>query len=138
MYKTSVITLFLLSIAAVSAEDAKQADGIHVADKSFPWQVFIDRGKLLGCIYDSRFYSLGSILILESLPRKCELASDRNGTWNQLSEIELLQFKESIETQRKLEQESTYIGSDPVTEDEARVIRYLRKSIATAGHKKRL
>jgi hypothetical protein len=65
-------------------------------------------------------------LILESLPRKCGLATDRNGVWEQLSESELLLFKESIETEQALQRESTYIGGAPINKSEARLIRYLR------------
>ena len=120
------LLLLLISFGSISVPFAEKADGIDVNDKSFPWELVIDRGKILGCVYENRFYSLGSILILESLPRKCGLATDRNGIWEQLSETELLLFKESIETQQVLERESTYIGGAPLNRAEARLIRYLR------------
>jgi hypothetical protein len=100
--------------------------GIHVNDTTFPWELVIDRGKILGCVYDNKFYSVGSILILESLPRKCGQDSDRSGIWQQLSETELALFKESLEAQQQLEREATLIGNKPITKEEARVIRYLR------------
>ena len=127
------LTLLVLCLTYNSApcagEPANFADsGISVSDKNFPWQLVVDRGKILGCVYDNKFYSLGAILILESLPRKCELASDRNGLWEQLSEAELLLFQESIEKQQNTQQEATYIGNDPINDEEARLIRYLRSA----------
>lgn len=127
------LTLILFCMAygtAPYAEDfASLTDGgISISDKNFPWQLVVDRGKILGCVYDNKFYSLGAILILESLPRKCELASDRNGLWEQLSEAELLLFQESIEKQQATQREATYIGNEPINDDEARLIRYLRSA----------
>jgi hypothetical protein len=119
--------LFIVSFSSISQSYTEEKDGIHINDKSFPWELVIDRGKILGCVYDNRFYSLGAILILESLPRKCILATDRNGIWEQLPESELVLFKENIATQQKLERESTYIGSKPINIEEARLIRYLRR-----------
>lgn len=120
--------LFLLVSFSSYAQSYAEKDGdIDINDKNFPWKLVINKDKILGCIYENKFYSLGSILILESLPRKCQLATDRNGIWQQLSETELVLFKENIETQQKLERESTYIGSDPINKEEARLIRYLRR-----------
>jgi hypothetical protein len=116
--------LFICSSNSTSF--VEKEDGVHLNDKSFPWELVIDRGKILGCIYENQFYSLGSILILESLPRKCGLATDRNGVWEQLSESELLLFKETIETEQELERDSTYIAGKPINKAEARLIRYLR------------
>jgi hypothetical protein len=116
--------LFIFS--SNSSSFVEKEDGVHLSDKSFPWELVVDRGKILGCVYENQFYSLGSILILESLPRKCGLATDRNGVWEQLSETELLLFKESIETEQELERESTNIGGKPINKEEARLIRYLR------------
>lgn len=126
--RTHLLTLALscLLISASALANGDMVQGTSVNDKTFPWQLVVDRGKILGCVYDNKFYSLGAILILESLPRKCELGSDRNGLWEQLSEAEMQLFSESLQKQQALERESTYIGSDPVNPDEARVIRYLR------------
>lgn len=121
-----VLALSCLLLPASALAESEQTQGTSVNDKAFPWQLVVDRGKILGCVYDNKFYSLGAILILESLPRKCELGSDRNGLWEQLSETEMQLFTESMQKQQALERESTYIGSDPVNLDEARVIRYLR------------
>lgn len=121
------LVLLLVSFSSFSQSFTEEKDGIHLNDKSFPWELVIDRGKILGCVYENRFYSLGAILILESLPRKCALATDRNGVWQQLSESEMINFEENIKTQQKLERESTYIGSKPINREEARLIRYLRK-----------
>jgi len=124
--KLIYLLLLLISFGSNAGAFAEKKDGVDVNDKNFPWELVIDRGKILGCVYENRFYSLGSILILESLPRKCGLATDRNGIWEQLSETELLHFKESIETQQELDRESTYIGGKPINREEARLIRYLR------------
>ena len=124
--KFSCICLFLASFNLAAQSFAEKEDGIFVNDKSFPWETVINNGKILGCVYESRFYSLGSILILESLPRKCELASDRNGYWEQLSEVEMTLFTKNIEAQQKLEREATFIGNEPLNPAEARLIRYLR------------
>jgi hypothetical protein len=121
------LSLFLFSFNLYSQSFVDKDDGISINDKNFPWELVIDRGKILGCVYDNRFYSLGSILILESLPRKCGLATDRNGIWEQLSETELVLFKESIQAQQALERESTYIGGKPINKEEARLIKYLRR-----------
>jgi hypothetical protein len=130
--KLRYLFIALVSSNAFSQAFVEKEEGAAIGNGGIPWELFVDRGKLLGCIYDSRFYSLGSILVLESLPRKCELASDRTGMWAQLSEAEMLLFKENIETQQKHERESTYIGKDPINEEEARVIKYLRRAKAFA------
>jgi len=124
--KFTIFLFLFVSLFAKSASITEKEDGIEVSDKSFPWELVIDKSKILGCVYDNKFYSLGSILILESLPRKCGLASDRNGIWEQLSESELLLFKEGIKTQQELERESTYIDGKAINYVEARLIRYLR------------
>lgn len=126
----TLVLLYMLNLTTLAAQEhASLTDGgISVSDKNFPWQLVVDRGKILGCVYDNKFYSLGAILILESLPRKCELASDRNGLWEQLSEAELLLLQESIAKQQSSQQEATYIGNDPINDEEARLIRYLRSA----------
>jgi len=122
------LLLLLTNFNLYAQSFVDKEDGIDVNDQTFPWELVIDRGKILGCVYENRYYSLGSILILESLPRKYGLATDRNGVWEQLSESELVLFKENIETQQALERESTYIGSEPINKEEARLIRYLRRT----------
>lgn len=124
--KLLAILLALTSYSVLSQNLVDDNNGIHVNDTTFPWELVIDRGKILGCVYDNKFYSVGSILILESLPRKCELDSDRSGLWQHLSESELALYKESLEAQQQLEREATFIGSKAITPIEARVIRYLR------------
>jgi len=126
--KFKFICLFIISLNINAVELTEKEGGIVLNDQSFPWETVIDKGKILGCVYESRFYSLGSILILESLPRKCELASDRNGFWEQLSEAEMVLFKESVEAQKALERESTLIGKEAINPSEARLIRYLRST----------
>lgn len=128
----SLLSLLLyftaISIAVADERGELTSNGISLSDKNFPWPLVIDRGKILGCVYDNTFYSLGAVLILESLPRKCEMASDRNGIWEQLSEAEMLIFQESIEKQQQAEQQTIYIGSEPINDEEARLIRYLRNT----------
>jgi len=118
-------------------------DGIDLSDSKFPWELVIDRGKIVGCIYDSQYYSLGSILIEESLPRKCELNSSREGTWSELSGSELATFEESLDEQsrreierQKLISDSTYIGNKPITREEAFIIRMIRSNINKNSNKK--
>lgn len=128
------LAFLLASFSLFSQEIVDQSDGIHVNDTTFPWELVIDRGKILGCVYDNKFYSVGSILILESLPRKCGLDSDRSGLWQQLSETELALYKESLEAQQQLEREAINIGNKPLTPTEARVIRYLRNTKKRIEH----
>ena len=103
-------------------------EGVNIFGKEFPWELVIDRGKIIGCIYDNKFYSLGSILIEETLPRKCELDSARYGIWIELDEAELVYFKQSLEEEEKRKEKSTNIGPDPLSFHEARIIRYMRMS----------
>lgn len=116
------------------AQDVTEKDGIELSGSEFPWKLLIDKGKIVGCIYDSKYYSLGSILIEESLPRKCLLNSAREGTWSELSGSELAAFEESLdeEARREAEREkrigeSTYIGGKPITSEEAFIIRMIRR-----------
>lgn len=125
--KALLITLAIPYCAFANSVVSKK-DGIELEDDGFPWELVVDRGKILGCVYDSRFYSLGSILILESLPRKCEQASDRNGVWQILSEQEMSDFKQSIKEQEQAQREVTFVGGKPLTDEEARLIRFLRHS----------
>jgi len=118
--------LLSVPLSAVADSVVNQKDGIELEDDGFPWGLVVDRGKILGCVYDSKFYSLGSILILESLPRKCEQASDRNGVWQILSEQEMADFKQSIKEQDQAQKEVTFVGGKQLTDEEARLIRFLR------------
>ena len=123
-------TLFLLLIITcchiANAENVSTKEGVKLSDTSFPWELVIYQGKIQGCIYANKFYSLGSILIEETLPRKCELNSTREGYWSELTEAELELFTHSIEQQNKLERESTSVGGKAINPHEARVIRYMR------------
>lgn len=124
----SLLIAFNITLSAqANANSLVTEDGIALHDSSFPWQLVIDRGKILGCIYDNKFFSLGAILVLESLPRRCELASDRNGRWELLPETELLAWQENVRQQQAMQREATYIGKDPINEEEARLIRYVRR-----------
>lgn len=128
-----ILGLLFLSVVASAQQQNKNLNGIDLNDKSFPWELVIDRGRILGCIYDNTFYSLGSILVLDSLPRKCAQASDRQGIWQLLEEAEMVLYKENIEMQHKLEEarlkmekEAVFVGEEPISPLEVRVIRYLR------------
>jgi len=64
------------------------------------------------------------------------LNSAREGTWTELSGTELATFEKSLsdKARRKEEQEkrignSTYIGSKPITREEAFIIRMIRRQI---------
>ena len=134
----SVIALFTSSVSfGASHSDnsdnsdrlfENQSNGVSIGDHTFPWELVLDRGKILGCVYDNNFFSLGSILILESLPRKCELASDRNGQWQPLTDAELVVFKDNQAAikEAKEQTESQNISSDSLTVEEKGLIRYLR------------
>jgi len=109
-----------------NAENITTNKGVKLADTSFPWDLVIHQGKIQGCIYANKFYSTGSILIEETLPRKCELNSTREGYWSELTDAELELFNHSIEQQNRREMESTSVGSKAINPHEARVIRYMR------------
>jgi len=133
MLKSLFLTSILFSFSSFSQNVSKD-NGIDLSGSKFPWELVIDRGKILGCIYDNQYYSIGSILIEESLPRKCTLNSAREGTWSELSGSELATFEESQEEESRLEIErqklisdSTYIGNKPITKEEALIIRMIRR-----------
>lgn len=136
---------FLISILvsfSLFAQDVTEKDGIDLSSSEFPWQLVIDRGKIVGCIYDNKYYSLGSILIEESLPRKCTLNSAREGVWSELSGSELSAFEESLNEEARREEEkekriaeSTYIGSKPITREEAFIIRMIRRQVNDNANK---
>lgn len=133
------VVLFSLSL---SAENATTKDGTEISDTKFPWELVIDRGKILGCIYDNKYYSIGSILIEETLPRKCKLNSAREGIWSELSDSELLAYNDSkneherlIAEKEKRISESSFIGSKPISREEAFIIRYIRKHIDKNSNK---
>lgn len=120
---------------ALADSVVSKKDGIELEDDGFPWGLVVDRGKILGCVYDSRFYSLGSILILESLPRKCEQASDRNGVWQILSEQEMEDFKRSIKEQEQAQKGVTLVSGKPLTDEELRLIKFLRHNKRMSARK---
>ena len=120
---------------ALADSVVSKKDGIELEDDGFPWGLVVDRGKILGCVYDSKFYSLGSILILESLPRKCEQASDRNGVWQILSEQEMADFKRSIKEQEQAQKEVTLVSGKPLTDEELRLIKFLRHNKRMSARK---
>jgi len=131
----ALLILLAMPCWALADSVVSKNDGIELEDDGFPWGLVVDRGKILGCVYDSRFYSLGSILILESLPRKCEQASDRNGVWQILSEQEMADFKRSIEEQDQAQREVTFVGGKPLTDEEIRLIRFLRHNKKVSAKK---
>lgn len=128
-----IVAFFTLSL---SAENVTTKDGIEISDTKFPWELVIDRGKILGCVYDNKFYSIGSILIEETLPRICKLNSAREGIWSELSGSELLTYNDSkndherlIAEKEKRISDSSFVGSKPISKEEAFIIRYIRKHI---------
>lgn len=133
---TFLIFILLTLNTTAFAQKVTEKDGIALSNKEFPWELVIDRGKIVGCIYDNKYYSLGSILIEENLPRKCQLNSAREGVWAELSGSELADFHEQEKKKQELEiektkllNESNLVGGKPLTTEEAFLIRYLRKMI---------
>ncbi|OUS26100.1 hypothetical protein A9Q99_19175 [Gammaproteobacteria bacterium 45_16_T64] len=122
-----IVILFLVFSTSVVAGDNLSKDK-KVEAQGFPWELVIDRGKINGCIYDNKFYSDGSILIEETLPRKCKIDSNRDGYWAELDERELELFEASVRAQQKLEIESTHFGSIKIDKYEAAMLRLMRKS----------
>lgn len=94
----------------------------------FPWELVIDRGKINGCIYDNKYYSNGSIIVKETLPRKCKISPNRDGYWAQLDDDELKLYKASVRAQMKLEEEALTVGGGPLNRYEAAIVRFMRKS----------
>ena len=126
---------FFFSLSLFSQDNTK-SKGVDLSGLDFPWELVLDRGKIVGCIYDNKYYSLGSILIEESLPRSCTLNSAREGVWSELSGSELAAFEKSLDEEARREKEreqrignSTYIGNKPITREEAFIIRMIRRQI---------
>jgi len=124
------------------AQDNTKGKGVDLSGLDFPWELVLDRGKIVGCIYDNKYYSLGSILIEESLPRSCTLNSAREGVWSELSGAELAAFEKSLDEEARREKEreqrignSTYIGNKPITREEAFIIRMIRRQIKENSNK---
>ena len=86
----------LFSLSSFSQDNTK-GKSVDLSGLEFPWELVLDRGKIVGCIYDNKYYSLGSILIEESLPRSCSLNSAREGIWSELSGAELAALEEARE-----------------------------------------
>jgi len=130
-----ILISFALAFLAFTADanNVTEQDGISLSDTQFPWHLVIDRGKIQGCIYDNKYYSVGSILIEETLPRKCDLNSSREGIWSELNDAELVLYKESVKEQQALELESVNIGPDPISKEEARLLRYMRRVYQRLG-----
>jgi len=129
------LVCFIASLNTLAQEKIK-GESVSLSGLNFPWELVLDRGKIVGCIYDNKYYSLGSILIEESLPRMCSLNSARDGIWSELSGAELAAFEESLNEEARREEErekrignSTYIGSKPITREEAFIIRMIRRQI---------
>ncbi len=122
-----IVIIIAFATGIVQAHEQNSNTAVRFMEEEFPWDLVIDRGKIYGCIYESLFYSEGSILIEETLPRKCEISAARDGFWSELDERELELYKASKETQKQLESESTRIGDQPITKEEAGIIRYMRR-----------
>jgi len=136
-FNVNKILGFFISVLAFPsiANNVSTEDGIELSGTEFPWELVIDRGKIQGCIYDNKFYSVGSILIEETLPRKCELNSVREGFWSELSETELIAFEESMKAEQEKTKTSVSIGDKPITANEAAIIRYIRRTQAREAKK---
>jgi hypothetical protein len=91
------LPVLLISLPIMAEDSASVVDkqpSIPVVFE-FPWELLVDRGKINGCIYENAFYSVGSILIEDSLPRKCHIDSSRDGFWAELDERDLEIFEAS-------------------------------------------
>lgn len=119
--------LIVIVITANSVSFAL-ADSKKNKDESFPWELVIDRGKINGCIYENKYYSNGSIVVKETLPRKCKIDPNRDGYWAQLDENEFELYEESVRAQMKLEEEALTVGNEPLNRYEAAIVRYMRRS----------
>ena len=119
--------VLIFSSLSLQASNKTSKEGISLSSTEFPWELVIDQGKVQGCIYDNKFYSVGSILIEETLPRKCDLNSAREGFWSELTDSELDLYEASIKEQEKIESESTSVNGIPLSFQEAGLIRYLRR-----------
>ena len=122
-----IIALLFLFSASVYAE-AKDEKDDDLNQKEFPWELVIDRGKINGCIYDNKFYSNGSIIVKETLPRKCKIDPNRDGYWAQLEKDELELYEDSVRAQMKLDSEALTVGKEPLNKYEAAIVRYMRKA----------
>jgi hypothetical protein len=120
------IAIIFLVISGSSFAEKEEVSKAKAEIKSFPWELVIDRGKVNGCLYDNKFYSNGSILIEETLPRKCKIDPNRDGYWAELDERELQLFEESIRAQQELDAESIGIGK--LSKYETAIVRIMRKS----------
>lgn len=120
------IAIIFLVISGSSFAEKEEVSKAKAEIKSFPWELVIDRGKVNGCLYDNKFYSNGSILIEETLPRKCKIDANRDGYWAELDERELQLFEESIRAQQELDAESIGIGK--LSKYETAIVRIMRKS----------
>ena len=115
-------------LAALNSVGFAFADSKKEKDQGFPWELVIDRGKINGCIYDNKYYSNGSIIVKETLPRKCKIDPNRDGYWAELDENELELYEESVRAQMKLEEEALTVGGEPLNRYEAAIVRYMRRS----------
>jgi len=53
---------FIVSFTTLAQEQLKN-EVVNLSGLDFPWELVLDRGKIVGCIYDNKYYSLGSLLI---------------------------------------------------------------------------
>lgn len=56
MRKFTFIISIIFSFSSFS-QNVTEDDGIDLSDSKFPWELVIDRGKIIGCIYDNQYYS---------------------------------------------------------------------------------
>ncbi|MVF14949.1 hypothetical protein FT643_22705 [Ketobacter sp. MCCC 1A13808] len=123
-----MLRYFIVIAVTNLAFDLAVAEQNNEKDTGFPWELVIDRGKINGCIYNNRYYSNGSIVVKETLPRKCKIDSNRDGYWAQLEEDELKLYESSVRSQMKLEEEALTVGIEPLNKYEAAIVRFMRRS----------
>lgn len=130
--KNFFLFLILLTSSYILAEEKAKDPLEQSITVAIPWKLLVDRGKLIGCIYDNRFYSEGSILVEEGLPRKCKLDSSRDGFWEQLAESDLDIFETTQENLRELNKKQMLLHGKPLTELEVRLLSVIRRYIKLA------
>ncbi len=128
--KKSFFVLLAVSICSAHAGNGNgdgDGDEVDMKKGDFPWELVIVNKRINGCIYQNTFYSQGSILIEETLPRKCKIDPNRDGYWSELGNRELELYESSVRAQQQLESESMSIRGKSLTKFEIAVIRGMRR-----------
>lgn len=123
------LLLFVISVSTVLLAEEERVGtekGVNLNGKPFPWELIMDRGKINGCIYKNAYYSAGSVLIEETLPRKCKIDPNRDGYWAELDERELELFEASVKSKLAKDAELLKVGHEPLSDFEMRMVSMIR------------